>query len=115
MGGRVRIRLIQPSATVATARGASKPAGSTYRMWAKRRDTAGSEFVQERQVTVLHDAVFRVRNIQGVRPTTDWIIVDESDGNREYRVERVARLWMNNMTFPNYLDLFCQFRGRRAA
>ena len=115
MGGTVRIRLIEPAAPVPNPAGSKKAIQRSFIMWAKRRDTAGSEFVQERTITVLADAVFRVQNLPGIRPTTDWSVVDILDGNREYRIERVARLYLNNMAWPNYLDLFCQFRGRRQA
>ena len=102
MEGNIKIVLIEPD-----------DAGTRHDVWAQRRDISGFAYTESEAVTAESETVFRIKDFgpKGLRPDTDWRIVDTFDENREYRIRWVKRVIIRGNMRSTYFDLYGSYRG----
>ena len=115
--GNIKIILVDPGPTTPdSSGGAERKQERRHEVWAQRRDISGFSFVESRAKTSNVEVVFRIKNFgtAGLRPTTDWYIIDSFDGDREYRIVRVHRVLLRGAARSTYFDLYGSYRGQHA-
>lgn len=114
----IQIVLVEPGRTVSNADGGAQASEVRHSVWANRRDGTGDTFVEGRTRTVDSETIFRIRDFgpNGLRPTTDWRLIDLFDENREYRIAHVGRVRSRGgQGRSTHFDLHGYSRGRVAA
>lgn len=117
-GGNIRIVLVEPGGKTSDSYGTVTPqAERRHTVWADRRDGPGDTFAESRVSSTDAEVIFRIRDFgpKGLRPTTDWTIIDTYDGDRPYRITRVVRVKVRAALRSNWFDLYGSFRGGRRA
>lgn len=114
MPGNIRIVLVEPGPVTSNTDGTAVHAEERrHTVWATRRDGTGDTFTEARVATTDAETIFRIRDFgpKGLRPDTDWRIIDTYDDDREYRISRVVRVKARRSLRSNHFDLYGSYRG----